>query len=109
MSSVVPLGRLEKVVGLRQAWPDERVNFTPWLAQEENLAQLGEAIGLQLEPEAVEKVGIDRKPDRADRPQPSGPIAHVRRWAGRAHYHLDRGSFSRGASSRDRFPEHSDL
>jgi hypothetical protein len=54
MSSIVPLGRLEKVV-LRNAWPDERANFTPWLAQEENLAQLGEAIGLQLEPEAVEK------------------------------------------------------
>jgi hypothetical protein len=54
MSSIVPLGRLEKVE-LRHAWPDERANFTPWLAQEENLAQLGEAIGLQLEPEAVEK------------------------------------------------------
>jgi hypothetical protein len=54
VSSVVPLGRLEKVA-LRQAWPDERSNFTPWLAQESNLAQLGEGLGLQLEPEAVEK------------------------------------------------------
>jgi hypothetical protein len=54
VSSVVPLGRLEKV-GLRQAWPDERSNFTPWLAQEANLAHLGASLGLQLEPEAVEK------------------------------------------------------
>jgi hypothetical protein len=54
MSSVVSLGRLERVT-LRKAWPNEASNFTPWLAEEANLAQLGEAIGLQLELEGVEK------------------------------------------------------
>lgn len=54
MSSIIPLGRLQPV-GLREAWPNEASNFTPWLAEENNLAQLGEALGLQLELESVEK------------------------------------------------------
>lgn len=48
------LGRLQKVE-LREAWPSESGDFTPWLAQEENLALLGEAIGIELELEAREK------------------------------------------------------
>jgi len=48
------LGRLEKV-DLRSAWPDEARHFTPWLAQEENISLLGEAIGLELEVEEKEK------------------------------------------------------
>ena len=56
------LGRLERV-SLRTVWSSESGNFTPWLAQEANLALLGEAIGLELELEAQEKnVG----PFRAD-------------------------------------------
>src|SRR4051812_12186698 len=54
MTAVISLGQLERVA-LRQAWPNEASNFTPWLAEENNLAQLGEAIGLQLELEGVEK------------------------------------------------------
>jgi len=54
VSAVVELGRLQPV-DLRQAWPDEAKNFTPWLAEEENLALLGSILGLQLELEAVEK------------------------------------------------------
>lgn len=54
MSAVISLGRLESV-DLRAAWPDEAKNFTPWLADEENLALLGSVLGLQLEIEAVEK------------------------------------------------------
>ncbi len=56
------LGRLEKVE-LREAWMTEAGDFTPWLAQEENLALLGEAIGIELELEAQEK---DVGPFRAD-------------------------------------------
>jgi hypothetical protein len=57
-----PLGRLEKV-DLRKAWLSESSDFTPWLAQEENLQLLGEAIGIELELESQEKeVG----PFRAD-------------------------------------------
>lgn len=54
MSAVIPLGRIESI-DLRTAWPDEAKNFTPWLADEENLALLGSILGLQLELEAVEK------------------------------------------------------
>ncbi len=54
MSSATPLGRLEKVA-LREAWPHEALNFTPWLAESENLSLLGDALGLSLELESVEK------------------------------------------------------
>lgn len=56
------LGRLKKV-DLRDVWSREAGDFTPWLAQDENLSLIGEAIGLELELEAQEKnVG----PFRAD-------------------------------------------
>lgn len=48
------LGRLERVE-LRNAWANEALHFTPWLAQPENLALLGETIGIDLELEATEK------------------------------------------------------
>jgi len=57
------LGTLEKVTDLREVWKTEAQNFTPWLAKEENLALLGNTIGLDLELEAVEK---DVGPFRAD-------------------------------------------
>ena len=56
------LGRLKKV-DLREAWISESSGFTPWLAQEENLELLGEAIGIDLELESQEK---DVGPFRAD-------------------------------------------
>jgi hypothetical protein len=56
------LGRLQKVE-LREVWISESTDFTPWLAQSENLKLLGETIGMDLEFEAQEKnVG----PFRAD-------------------------------------------
>ena len=56
------LGKLEKVE-LREVWKKEDSEFTPWLAQEENIALLGETVGINLEVEAQEKrVG----PFRAD-------------------------------------------
>lgn len=55
-------GRLEKI-DLREGWLSEAQHFTPWLAQEENLLLLGDALGLELELEAQERsVG----PFRAD-------------------------------------------
>lgn len=56
------LSRLQRVE-LRDIWETEAQDFTPWLAQEENLAILSETIGIELELEAQEKsVG----PFRAD-------------------------------------------
>ena len=48
------LGRLERV-DLRTIWKNEPKQFTPWLAREENLEILGEALGLRLECKAVER------------------------------------------------------
>lgn len=56
------LGKLEKVE-LREYWKNESQEFTPWLATPDNIALLGETIGLDLQVEAQEKeVG----PFRAD-------------------------------------------
>lgn len=56
------LGRLSRVE-LRDIWMSEATDFTPWLAREENLAILGETLGIDLEFEAQERaVG----PFRAD-------------------------------------------
>ena len=56
------LGRLE-AVDIRDVWSDEAQNFTPWLAEEDNLALLSETLDMKLELEAKEKpVG----PFRAD-------------------------------------------
>lgn len=57
-----PLGRLERV-DLRDIWATEAQDFTPWLAQEENLSVLGDTISMELELEAQEK---DVGPFRAD-------------------------------------------
>lgn len=56
------LGTLTKL-DLREVWDSEATDFTPWLAEEDNLKLLGDTIGLDLELEAQEKnVG----PFRAD-------------------------------------------
>ena len=48
------LARLEKVE-LRNQWKDEAKDFTPWLAEVENIELLGEAIGMELEVIAKEE------------------------------------------------------
>lgn len=47
------LGSLEPV-DLRAIWPDEARDFTPWLAREENLRRLSDALNLELELDRVE-------------------------------------------------------
>ena len=57
------LGRLESV-DLREVWESEAGDFTPWLAREENLSLLADALGIdELAFEAQEK---DVGPFRAD-------------------------------------------
>lgn len=64
------LGVIERV-DLREVWPDEAQDFTPWLA--ENLDKLGEALGLDLEfrereapvgPFSLDVLAHDRDSDR---------------------------------------------
>ena len=57
-----PMGRLEKL-DLRSAWSREDSDFTPWLAQEDNIALLGETIGIELE---VQQEEANVGPFRAD-------------------------------------------
>lgn len=53
-------GILEKI-DLRTGWKTEDTEFTPWLAQEENIKLLGNAINIELEVEQQEQnVGIFR-------------------------------------------------
>ena len=51
MTEIRGLGRI-KQVDLREAWPDEANDFTPWLA--EQISQLGDALGLELELQSQE-------------------------------------------------------
>lgn len=60
--SAAALSRLIQV-DLREVWKHEAGDFTPWLASQENLALLGDALGIDLELEAQEK---DVGPFRAD-------------------------------------------
>ncbi len=56
------LGRLEPV-DVREYWKNEATDFTPWLAQEENIRLLSQLLGIELELEGIEEnVG----PFRAD-------------------------------------------
>ena len=56
------LGRLERVE-LREVWTTEDQDFTPWLAQETNLAVLSETLNMELVAEGIEQ-GVG--PFRAD-------------------------------------------
>ena len=56
------LDRLQPVE-LRDVWPNEAADFTPWLAKEENLKLLGETLDMELELEAQEKSVGDFRAD----------------------------------------------
>ena len=48
------LGKIKRI-DLRSAWMNEATHFTPWLASEEGMELLQEALGMELEVEATEK------------------------------------------------------
>lgn len=55
MTTILPLGTFERVA-LKDAWPTEAGNLTPWLAEPASIALLGDALGMGLEVEAVEQI-----------------------------------------------------
>lgn len=56
------LGRLERV-DVRECWTHEQLDFTPWLSRPENVALLGDALGLDLQ---FDKSEVQVGPFRAD-------------------------------------------
>ena len=42
------LDKLKQIKDLREIWPNEAKDFTPWLAKEDNLALLSETIGIDI-------------------------------------------------------------
>lgn len=45
---MINLGKLKEIKDLRRVWPHEALDFTPWLAEDENLALLSDAVGLEI-------------------------------------------------------------
>ena len=48
IEAVNKLGKLEQITDLRSVWKHEAKDFTPWLAKEENLEILSEAVGIDI-------------------------------------------------------------
>jgi len=48
------LGRMKRVTDLRSVWPHEAHDFTKWLAEEENLKELSDSIGIDIDLEERE-------------------------------------------------------
>lgn len=51
---MITMGRLEEIHDLRTVWPHEALDFTPWLALDENISILGDAVGLDITVEETE-------------------------------------------------------
>lgn len=45
---------MKRIDDLRKVWPNEATNFTKWLAEEENLEELGNAVGIDIDLEERE-------------------------------------------------------
>jgi len=45
---VINLGQLKEIKDLRKVWPHEALDFTPWLAKEDNLSLLSDTVGLEI-------------------------------------------------------------
>lgn len=63
MTTKMNLNRLERIEDIRDCWGREDTDFTPWLAQEENIKLLGDTIGIELE---VQQQEAPVGPYRAD-------------------------------------------
>ena len=48
------LSRLKEITDLREIWPNEATDFTPWLAEDENIELLADTIGIEIVVEDTE-------------------------------------------------------
>ena len=48
------LGKIKKIADLRSVWAHEEYDFSRWLSEEENLALLSDAIGIDIVLEELE-------------------------------------------------------
>ena len=51
---MINLSKLEEITDLRTVWEHEASDFTPWLAEEENISLLADALGLEITVEEKE-------------------------------------------------------
>ena len=48
------LGLLEEIKDLREVWPHEALDFTPWLSEDDNMALLGDTLGIEMTADEIE-------------------------------------------------------
>ena len=56
------LGKLQEV-DIRTVWPHEQYDFSKWLAEEENIRELGDALNLSLTDVEIEKFVGNASPE----------------------------------------------
>lgn len=82
------LSRLRRVA-VRDVWPSESRDFTPWLSGDESLAFLGEALGMELELEDIEVLVGSFRADLVCRSMNTGDLVLVEnQFAQTDHSHL---------------------
>jgi hypothetical protein len=80
-----------KPVDIRQLWPNEAKDFTPWLAQ--NIDRLSEALGMDLEVAGTETDVGDFSLDLLARDLGSGrPVVVENQFGATNHDHLKKGT-----------------
>ena len=55
-SNKIKLGTLKEIKELREVWPHEALDFTPWLADEENMTLWADAVGLEITIDETESI-----------------------------------------------------
>lgn len=51
---MINLSKLKEIKDLREVWPHEALDFTPWLSEDDNIALLADTIGLDITVEETE-------------------------------------------------------
>ena len=87
MTTARELGKIERVDDIREYWPKEANDFTPWLAR--NISLLGDALGMELEAEEQEApVGNFSMDILAQDLQTNRPVVIENQFGATDHRHL---------------------